>query len=287
MAKIFRKEELSEKLSLEDQISLDGSTSTGSKSKVINQDAFEVSDKAKRAIQDAQEEAERIKKHARELLLKVKAEVETAREKGFALGKEQGLKESADFMLKLSAEKQALINHLEKDVMKLVYDISEKIIGQDLSEREESIIGLIKQALQNAMGDHFTITVNPKDLERVKKHKPVLMSHMGSGKVIHLLADEKVKANGCIIQTEMGTIDAELSTQLQVIREVLGLEEEEIPSQSQTNQPEQRTEPSFQTREESPSLMNETESFTEEEHQNYDDEIENKDKNDEDDWFDF
>ena len=49
-----------------------------------------------------------------------------------------------------------------------------------------------------------------------------MLDHSSS---IQIRSDEKVKPKGCIVESEVGTIDAQLENQLKAIRKALGLGE--------------------------------------------------------------
>ena len=93
-----------------------------------------------------------------------------------------------------------------------------------MNERGGAVVDLIRQALHAAIGQKIMILVNPKDLEEVKKNQVNLMQALDASKTLQIRADEKVAPHGCLIETEIGTIDAQLATQLAAIRKALGIE---------------------------------------------------------------
>ncbi len=63
----------------------------------------------------------------------------------------------------------------------------------------------------------------PKDYENIKKNQAELLQKVEAGKTLLLREDEGVKPGGCLVETEIGTIDAQLDTQLSAIKKALGL----------------------------------------------------------------
>jgi type III secretion protein L len=55
----------------------------------------------------------------------------------------------------------------------------------------------------------------------LRERTPQLMQLIGRSVDLAIKDDPDVEAGGCVIQTEFGTVDAQLTTQLQMLRNVL------------------------------------------------------------------
>lgn len=193
--------------------------------KVIRKEVHRAIGEADQIIEKGREEAARIKREAESIFKRVEAVREEARKKGYETGKEEGLGQVTEMLVAATHAKEKMFEGVEKDLVRLVYDIAEKMIGKDLSERETAVIDLIRQALHAAIGEKIMILVNPADIDIVRKHHPNLMQVLDSSRTIQVRADEKVSPKGCLIESEIGTIDAQLETQFAAIRKALGIEE--------------------------------------------------------------
>ncbi len=226
--KILKREEYNRNLDLSEQVSQEDTSHVGGlsvgESRVISQEVYAATDKAKEIINEANEEARRIKEQAQSILKRVEEEMEKAKAKGFEEGKNQGLADVTALMSQAVHAKEKMFEGVEKDAVKLVYDIAEKVLGEELATRETAIVDLVRQALQTAMGQKIIVLVNPADLEAVRQEQATLLQALDGSRSLQIRADEKVKPHGCIIETEVGTIDAQLDTQLSAIRKALGLE---------------------------------------------------------------
>lgn len=232
MEKILKKKDLSEKLDLHQQLGLDESAAIGmpaSTGRVIRRDVRDAVTEGQKIVQQAREEAARIKKQAEEILVKVGEERDRERKRGLEEGRQQGLAEVSQKILAATHEKERLFRDIERDIIRLTYDISEKIIGKDLHERETAIVDLIRQALHASIGQKVVILVHPQDFEVVRKNQQLLIQALDASKTIQIRPDDKVKPKGCLIDTEIGTIDAQLETQLAAVRKALGIEGDEDP----------------------------------------------------------
>ena len=67
----------------------------------------------------------------------------------------------------------------------------------------------------------ITIIVNWEDLEYIKSIKNLLFSEIQGVEKIEILENKSIERGGCILETSMGTIDATISSQLEIIFEKL------------------------------------------------------------------
>ncbi len=227
MSKIVKREEYQKKLNLEEQVGLDEAIEVGEplgEERVISGAVYGASNQARTMIEQAREEGRKIKKEAEEILKRVQEEMEKAKKRGFEEGREKGLAEVTLTLTAAVKEKEKMFDGIEREAVRMVYDIAEKILGQEFSQRETAVVDLVKQALHSAIGQKIVILINPRDLEVIKQHQPVLVQTLDATRSIQIRGDDKVKPNGCLIESEVGTIDAQLETQLKAIRTALGLE---------------------------------------------------------------
>ena len=63
----------------------------------------------------------------------------------------------------------------------------------------------------------MTVRVNPADIETMREHREQLMS-MNDIDNMRVIEDQRVDRGGVVIETEAGTIDAKISTQLREAR---------------------------------------------------------------------
>lgn len=225
--KIVKRDDFKKSLNLQEQVNEEGSVNVApplSEKKVISEEEYRATAVADKILDSARMEAREIRKEAEGVLRRVHEEMEKSRKIGFEEGRKKGESEVAHLLTAALHAKEKMFLGVEKDAVRLVYDIAEKILGAELHGRETAIVDLIKQALHAAIGQKIVILVNPQDLERVKANEVFLMQAIDSSRSLQVRGDEKVAPKGCVIETEVGTIDAQLDTQLSAIKKVLGLE---------------------------------------------------------------
>lgn len=190
---------------------------------VIPKDLMGARDQAAELIAQARAEAQRILTQARELNDRMAAQVETERQKGFESGHQEGLAQVTELLTAATAAREKMLKEAEPEVVQMVFQIVEKILGDAVEQG--AIVDIVKQALHEAIGERITVRVHPDDLEQVRAAEPELRDQLQNIKSLVIVSDESLEAGGCAVDTEVGTIDADLSTQLAAIKKSLGLAE--------------------------------------------------------------
>ncbi|HKX11963.1 MAG TPA: FliH/SctL family protein [bacterium] len=226
MAKILKGEDFKKRLNLQDRIDSDlSSTFSGGHEigGVIDREILDASDQAKIIISEAKAAADRIKGEAKEVLGQVQAEMEKSRQQGFEQGKQEGLQNGLEMLQRVKELRQKLFDDNEREMVKLVFEIAEKIIGREFKENDKAIMNVIRLAISDAIGEKIIVHINPQDYENVKKNEEELLQKVEKGKTLVFREDDTVKVGGCVVETDIGTIDAQLDTQLNAIKKALAL----------------------------------------------------------------
>ncbi len=179
----------------------------------------------KNQIVTARREAARILEEAEEFAAEIRREAQSAAEnlkaQAYAQGSENALTEFERNLFESREIREKIWRETEKDLLRLAVRLAEKIVGREIEKDDKTIIEIISTALQNArQQEKLTVRVNPKDLPTVEREAEKL-SLGGRVQFIDFVADPRVSASGCLIESEVGTIDARLETQLRVLERAL------------------------------------------------------------------
>ncbi|MBU0665442.1 MAG: flagellar assembly protein FliH [Proteobacteria bacterium] len=168
-------------------------------------------------------------------------DLELIRQQAFAEGVVEGRRQSdEDFgtcALTLSSACDQL-THLHETILqnnlnemhRLVMEIAEKVIRHSIREQSDTILATIEDAIRLAIkSEEFQIRVNPEDLESIKLKKKEIIEEISGLDNIVLKADSSVERGGCLLESVNCTVDATISSQLQVIQEALESELESAP----------------------------------------------------------
>jgi len=182
---------------------------------IIRGEVYSASAKARELLQKAQKEAE-------EIVRKAKEQSAELRQSGYDSGYQEGLAQTTELMVNARMEHEQFLKNANRDVMDLAFKIAEKIIGKQLESEPETIISIVKQAMQSVRASkQVTIRVHPDDLKLLRKNEEELQEALGRQRVIDLMEDKKVHPGGCIIESEIGTVEAQLQTQLDRLKKIL------------------------------------------------------------------
>ncbi len=187
----------------------------GSSPKVLKREAYEASREARDVVSLAQEKARQIIEDAER---ERDAIQEKARQEGYA----QGLAQWNQILAGTAQKAADLTKVWEETMLRLSVRVAEKIIGEQLKLQPETIIGIISEVLQGVrFGKHLTIQVNEEDAPEVRSRVNRLKESLSFNNEIEIVASTSVARGGCLIESELGVVDARLETQLKCLEDVL------------------------------------------------------------------
>lgn len=201
-----------------------------------------------RLIQDAKERAKKEEESARlqadQIVERAKLEVERmvkeaemrvadieheAYQKGYNAGREIGYREGQGEVRRLIDRlgtilgnaidvREQIVKESEKLMVEMILMIARKVIKDEIIERKEVVLNNIREALARIKErDRIDIRVNFADLELTTAHKDEIVKMMESLRKVNIFEDSRVDRGGVIIETDVGAIDARISTQLKEI----------------------------------------------------------------------
>lgn len=179
----------------------------------------------KNQIVSAREEAARILEEAEEFAAEIRREAqedaENLRAEAYQDGVEKAVAEFEQNLLDVREIRERVWRETEQDLLRLAIRLTEKILGRELKADKKAVADIVATALQNArQQEKLTIRVNPSDLPTVEKEIENL-ARTGRTQFLDFIADPRVSEGGCLIESEVGTIDARLETQLRVLERAL------------------------------------------------------------------
>lgn len=146
---------------------------------------------------------------AKVILEKAEADYPARYEAGYADGIEMGRMENAEKMMETVLASVEFIENIENTVVSVVSQSVRKIIGE--LDDETRIRLIVHTALNNVRGQQkVTVRVSPKD-------EPVVsasLAAMTSGSYLTVVADTRLAPESCILESDLGVVDASLKTQL-------------------------------------------------------------------------
>ena len=202
-------------------------------------------DDARNILEKANEEARRIEDGIAE---KEKKIISEAREIGYKDGWDEGIAKANGEVERLTERMHDMINGIinkrtsifieaEQQIISLVLSIARKVI-KVLSENQKNVVinNVIHSLKKLSTRKNIAIRVNLADLDLTTQYKDKFIK-IAETENIKILEDTTVDKGGCIIETDFGTLDARISSQLHEIEDkIQGM----VPLQVQSNEPKEQ-----------------------------------------------
>jgi flagellar assembly protein FliH len=177
---------------------------------------------------------ERVEKEA---LVRLKELQEQAYKQAYALGLEEGrekaYQETSEILSQRLASLESLIQSVENlkpelvsfneaHIVRLAYVMAKKIAMDEISERPDLILNVIRQAIQGAQSDEAVrVRLSQADFDFVEKMREKLGKDFDVLKRAKFEASESVTPGGCIVETNYGDVDATVEQRVDKLWESL------------------------------------------------------------------
>ncbi|HBI36510.1 MAG: hypothetical protein A2355_12400 [Spirochaetes bacterium RIFOXYB1_FULL_32_8] len=206
-------------------------------------EAFEIlkkkNNEAQEIKQKAEDEAQEIVSNSKNQAKQIENDIADkeqkiltdARKRGYQDGWQDGIKKGEDEVKRLIERIHVVLDatiekrndvfvETEQQIIGLVLLIAKKVIKVISDNQKNVVINNVVQALRKLKSrGEVAIRVNLADLELTSQHKRDFIEMVEGVKSIKILEDSTVDRGGCIIETDFGSLDARISSQLHEIEE--------------------------------------------------------------------
>lgn len=182
-------------------------------------------------------EEEENKRHEQQLRANIEKELKNAYDRGFDDGREvttamleremqrhrDWLKNFDEITEDMRQEFSDAISQLEETALTLAVAIAEQVLAREISQDALIVIEQIRRAFQKIQGvDYVIIRIHPEDVSALEAVQSQLIYESNGIKEIKIRADSTLNPGDCIVETNIGSIDAQIRTQLeQIHREMI------------------------------------------------------------------
>ncbi len=169
----------------------------------------------------AEEILDEAKKRAKDIVEQARQEAEQQKKQGYADGLEEGRLEHAEKIMETVLSSVEFIEGIESQLVHVVSMAIRKILGE--LDQKDLIVRIVQNALQSVQQQQkVTLRVAPEDEQVLRNYlMPMLQSSPGQGSFLDIIADVRLQANSCLLESELGVIDASLETQLKALENAL------------------------------------------------------------------
>lgn len=180
------------------------------------------------------------KAKAEEIIKKAHIEASEIKDMAFQAGYKAGQEASArDTQKKIDSISKTFIEGLdsiaslkanilaeaEHGIIQLVIAIAEKLIHRELQQHPDTIVPIIKEAINNLRNrENMIIRIHPSDHAMLEQHDSELLKYIGEtadanhSSPIRIEIDSSLAPGGCIIETDINLIDISLESRIESIK---------------------------------------------------------------------
>ena len=109
---------------------------------------------------------------------------------------------------------------MEKSLAGLVTQCLEKVIGE--MDDQDLILKIVRSGLAIARNEQrVVVRVCPEELKVVQEANANLLQAFPGISILDITADPRLKRGACLVESELGVVDASLDTQLTAIKRAI------------------------------------------------------------------
>lgn len=179
-------------------------------SRIIKADDFSTAHDARAILDEARTEAARIVAEAKEVY-------ERERKRGFDEGSETAKLEMAERMIDAVGSIVDYLGTVEHDMVEVVGRALERILGE-IGDKE-LIVRVVRNALAAVRNEkQLTLRVAPDQVATVKARMNEILAQYPIIVDVQVMGDGRLGSTGCILESEIGVIDASLEGQITALK---------------------------------------------------------------------
>ncbi|MBF0201779.1 MAG: HrpE/YscL family type III secretion apparatus protein [Desulfamplus sp.] len=145
---------------------------------------------------------------------------EAQKKQGYEDGLEEGRLQHAEKIMDTAMETVNYFESMEKSIASLVIQCLEKVIGE--MDDHDLILRVVRSGLAVARNEkRVVVRVSPEDLKELQEAVSNLLQTYPGISVLDITADGRLTKGACIIESELGVVDASVTTQIEAIKRAI------------------------------------------------------------------
>ena len=159
-------------------------------------------------------------KKAGETMAKAYEIYEAKKKQGYEDGLEQGRREHAEKIMDTALRTVDYFESMEKALAGLVLQCLERVIGE--FDDGELILKIVRSGLAVARNEkRVVVRVSAEDAKSVEKATSEFLQAYPGISILDIVTDERLSKGACLIESELGVVDASIDTQLKAIKRAI------------------------------------------------------------------
>lgn len=169
---------------------------------------------------DAQDIVARATQEADRILADSRHAYELERQRGHQEGLEMARGEQARQMIEHVARSVEFLGKVEGRMVDLVMQAVRKVF--DRFSDEDLVLISVRSVLSAARAEkHMILRVNPGQVEVVRSRLDPLLAGFPAVDFVEVAADARLKSDACVLESDLGLVEASMQTQLEALRAAL------------------------------------------------------------------
>jgi flagellar assembly protein FliH len=225
----------------QDEAAEDNSIEVAAEMEKLKEEAAQIIEQASQQAEDelkkARDEAEKILGEAKKEISRERAALASEREKaltqshregfekGFSEGVDKGLDETREMIRsastvlgELKARKGEILTGSLSQVVQLSLAVARKVIRCETRINPQIVVRAVREASNHInSSDNIRILVSREDLPAAEDARNQFLDILKGSPEIGISSDSTITRGGCIIETSMGNLDAQVETSLEII----------------------------------------------------------------------
>ena len=157
---------------------------------------------------------------AAETLAQAREIYESKKRQGYEDGLEEGRMEHLEKIMDTSMKAIDYFESMEKSIAALVTQCLEKVVGE--MDNDVLILRIVRSGLAIARNEQrVVVRVCPEELKAVQDANSALLEAHPGISVLDIIEDPRLKRGACIVESELGVVDASLTTQITAIKRAI------------------------------------------------------------------
>ena len=122
-------------------------------------------------------------------------------------------------------QRVATLESAEPELVRLAMTIAERVVHDQIANDPKVVVENVRSALTRLVSrEVVTLRVHPSDLETMRQHRDAIVA-VSDVEHLRIVEDQRVDRGGVVVETDAGTIDAKIATQLREARRAIHADE--------------------------------------------------------------
>jgi flagellar biosynthesis/type III secretory pathway protein FliH len=178
-------------------------------------------------VYDARLEAaqilERARAEAAQLTAAAQASIERERARGYAQGVAEGHARAARELLDIATARDGMLRERERELGELTLLLAAKLAGPTFERDPRALEALMTPLLERVRRARTVVLrVAPDAADYVRARIAALVESLELEAAIEVQADPAIAMGGCVVESDLGTLDARLETRVTELARALG-----------------------------------------------------------------